>query len=257
MTVPLYDGFGDYDRFVNWDKRLAYELPFIEQQLADSGARRILDVACGTGRHAIALGQRGYDVTGADLSTGMIERAQANAAAVDSSVRFVTAGFGGLAARAGDDFDAVLCLGNSLPHVLTAEALRTALADFAAVLRPGGLLFVQTRNFDAVMAQGARWMAPQARREDGREWLFLRFYDFNADGTLTFNVVTLRRDDAGAWTQQVETTRLYPWPHAALSSAVEAAGFSLTVSYGDMTGTPFEPKSSVNLVTVARRDRVS
>ncbi len=68
-AVPLYDPFiADYDRFVNWKERLAYELPFIEQQLTTSGARCILDTACGAGMHAIALAQRGYDVTGADLS---------------------------------------------------------------------------------------------------------------------------------------------------------------------------------------------
>lgn len=48
QAVPLYDPFSaDYDRFVNWRERLAYELPFIEQQLAASGARRILDTVCG------------------------------------------------------------------------------------------------------------------------------------------------------------------------------------------------------------------
>lgn len=78
--VPLYDPFSaDYDRFVNWRERLAYELPFLEQQLTAASARRVLDVACGTGMHAIALAQRGYDVTGADLSAGMIERARENA----------------------------------------------------------------------------------------------------------------------------------------------------------------------------------
>ncbi|MDY7040920.1 MAG: class I SAM-dependent methyltransferase, partial [Chloroflexota bacterium] len=80
-TVPLYDPFSsDYDRFVNWKERLAYELPFIERQLTAVGARRVLDAACGTGMHAIALAQRGYEVIGADLSAGMIERARENAA---------------------------------------------------------------------------------------------------------------------------------------------------------------------------------
>ena len=151
-AVPLYDPFSaDYDRFVNWKERLAYEFPFIEQQLTASGARRVLDMACGTGKHTIALAQRGFDVTGADLSVGMFERARENAAAVGSEARFVVAGFGELAAKVGNGFDALLCLGNSLPHVLTADALHETLTDFAAVLRPGGLLLIQNRNFDAMM----------------------------------------------------------------------------------------------------------
>jgi SAM-dependent methyltransferase len=253
-TVPLYDPFSaDYDRFVNWEGRLAYELPFIEQQLTDSGARRILDTACGTGMHAIALSQRGYDVTGADLSVGMIERARENAVAAGVKARFVVAGFGDLATEVGDSFDALLCLGNSLPHVLSADALHAALTDFAAVLRPGGLLFIQNRNFDAVMAARARWMPLQVYREGDREWLFMRFYDFNPDGTLTFNVITLRRHEAGEWTQQVEATTLRPLLQAELTEAIAAAGFSDVICYGDMNGAPFHPETSGNLIVTALR----
>jgi glycine/sarcosine N-methyltransferase len=252
-VVPLYDLFSaDYDRFVNWKERLAHELPFIEQQLTARGARRILDAACGTGMHALALAQRGYDVTGADLSVGMVERAQENSASVGCDLRFVVAGFGKLATKVGNDFDALLCLGNSLPHVLTAETLQATLTDFTAVLRPGGLLLIQNRNFDAVMARRARWMDPQAYREDDREWLFVRFYDFNPDGTLTFNMITLRRDEAGEWTQQVEATTLRPLLRAELLDAVTAAGFSNATCYGDMTGAPFDPETSSNLIVTAR-----
>jgi len=254
-SVPLYDPFSaDYDRFVNWQGRLAYELPFIEQQLAAAGALRVLDVACGTGMHAIALAQRGYAVTGADLSARMIERAWENAAAAGSDARFVVAGFGELATSVDDGFDALLCLGNSLPHVLTVEALRATLADFAAVLRPGGLLLIQNRNFDAVMANRERWMEPQAHREGSQEWLFIRFYDFNPDGTLAFNVITLRRQGTGEWAQRVETTTLHPWLYGELSRAITAAGFSGLNCYGDMGSTPFDPETSGNLILIANRE---
>jgi SAM-dependent methyltransferase len=275
----LYESFDEYDRFVNWDRRLAYELPFIERQLQSVGAHtqpakvptqglRVLDVACGTGRHAIALAQRGYRVTGADLSAAMIERAQANAAAATAEgIQFVIAGFGQLSGRLigglhpVEAFDAVLCLGNSLPHLLTEAALHETLADMAAVLRPDGLLLVQMRNMDAVLDRRSRWMPLQARRErtpdseTGREWLFARFYDFNEDGSLTFNVMTLERGSPGeAWKQKVDATRLYPWRYDQLVPLVAAAGFSGLLSYGDMTGAPYDRKSSGNLVLVARRE---
>ncbi len=135
----MYDAFSsDYDRFVDWPSRLAVELPFIEQQLQMQNSRRVLDAACGTGMHAIALAQRGYAVAGADLSTGMIERARLNAADAGADVRFETAGLGELAQTFGSgSFDALLCLGNSLPHLLTPGDITAALADFAACLQPG------------------------------------------------------------------------------------------------------------------------
>lgn len=113
--VPLYDDLGaDYDRFVDWTARLAFELPVLEGLLARYGARRVLDAACGTGRHAIALAERGYQVLGADLSAGMVAQATANALAAGVEVPFVEAGLGELAVAAPGPFDAVLCLGQDI-----------------------------------------------------------------------------------------------------------------------------------------------
>jgi ubiquinone/menaquinone biosynthesis C-methylase UbiE len=96
-AVPLYDALSDdYDRFVNWESRLAYEMPFIERTLREADARRMIDVACGTGMHAIELVRRGYKVVGADLSASMIEQARENAAATSVEAHFVVAGFGEL-----------------------------------------------------------------------------------------------------------------------------------------------------------------
>jgi glycine/sarcosine N-methyltransferase len=248
----MYDDFSfDYDRFVDWPGRLAAEIPFIEGQLQAVGARRVLDIACGTGMHALELARRGYAVVGADLSAGMIDRARANAVAAGVAVQFEVAGFGELSARIGTGFDAVLCLGNSLPHLLTPADLTAGLADFAACLRPGGLLLIQNRNFDAVLSRGERWMEPQAHCEEEAEGLFLRFYDFEPDGTLTFNLVTLHREGYGQWTQRVTSTSLRPWVQAELLIALDVAGFRDCTCWGDMRGTSFDPHRSPNLIVTA------
>ncbi len=263
----MYDGFSaDYDRFVDWDERLAAEMPFIERQLRTVDARQVLDTACGTGRHAIALARGGYDVVGVDASEGMIERARTNAAdARRPEVQFEVAGFGELAqalglARSerrkgpGDDsrFDALLCLGNSLPHVVTPPGLAMTLNDFADCLRPGALLLIQNRNFDAVLAEHERWMGPQGYQEKGTDWLFLRFYDFDPDGLLTFNIVRLRREQGRHWRQEITSTRLWPLTKDELGLALQRAGFGEITYYGDMGGLPFEVESSPNLVVAAR-----
>jgi len=255
-NAAMYDEFSeDYDRFVNWPARLAGELPWLEQQLQQAGVRRVLDAACGTGQHAIALAQRGYQVAGADLSPAMIARAQDHAAAAGQTVDFRAVGFGALALTFGTAaFEAVLCLGNSLPHVLTAADLLRTLEDFWAVLQPAGLLVLQNRNFDLVMAQQARWMEPQGCRQGDQEWVFLRFYDFDPDGLITFNMVTLRRTaEDRDWEQRVSATRLRPLLQAELQQALSACGFTALEWYGNMAGAPFAPLSSGNLVVTARR----
>ena len=249
--VPLYDALAsDYDRFVNWEGRLAHELPFLERLFADHGVRRVLDAACGTGHHAIALAERGYEAVGADLSAPMIEQARRNATAAGLDVPFVTAGLGSLAAL-GQIFDAVLCLGNSLPHLLTDAALAEALADFDAVLQPGGLLVIQNRNFDRVWSQKERFMGPQSYSDGEREWLFVRFYDFH-EQTVTFSMVRLQRA-AAAWAQDVESTELRPLFRDDLAAALAAAGFAPAIFYGGYDGSPFDPAQSNDLIVVAHK----
>lgn len=251
MSVPLYDEFHEYDRFVRWEQRLAHEMPFLERRLAEVRAQSVLDVACGTGQHAIALAREGYEVVGADLSAGMIHRARENAAATRVEVRFVTAGFDQLAKRLGQSFDALLCLGNSLPHVKGPRALRSALSDFAKVLRPGGLLLVQIRNFDRVMAQRERWMQPLSRQQGDEEWLFVRFYDFESDDRVIFNLVTLYRDAQGTWQPRVRSTQLYPIRHAEMVAALTETEFSRIATWGNLDGSDFVPEQSPNLIVTA------
>jgi SAM-dependent methyltransferase len=256
----MYDSFStEYDRFVNWPSRLAFEMPFLERQLQTlaaqvAGPLRILDVACGTGWHVIALSQKGYRAAGADYSAGMVDRARANAVNAGVQVRFERSGFGELTRTFGSgSFDALFCLGNSLPHVTTSQGLTSALKDFSVCLRAGGLLLVQNRNFDSVMASLERWMEPQAHREGETEWVFLRFYDFEPNGLVRFNILTLKRTQGEDWKQQVTSTYLRPQLKDNLIQALSEAGFGELSAYGSMTGAPFVPQTSGNLILVAKR----
>jgi SAM-dependent methyltransferase len=254
--VGMYDDLSaDYDRFVDWEGRLLAEIPFLMQQLQAVEARRVLDAACGTGMHAIALAKRDYEVFGTDVSQGMIDRARENAAQANVDMHFQRAGFGELAGalQPAARLDAVLCLGNSLPHAQTAESLAATLSDFAACLRPGGLLLIQNRNFNAVLAAQDRWMEPQSYRDGDAEWLFVRFYDFTASGLLTFNMVRLKRHGDGAWTQRVTSTNLWPQTRDELVEALEEAGFEAIACFGDLESAQFDPADSPNLVIVASK----
>lgn len=250
----MYDAISsDYDRFVSWQGRLALELPFIIEKLQEVNARRVLDAATGTGMHPIALAQCGFATAGADSSQGMVDRARENASSAGVQVHFEKAEFGSLASAFGKaTFEAVLCLGNSLPHLLSLADLSAALVDFAACLKTGGLLLVQNRNFDAVMAQHARWMEPQAHTDGEKEWVFLRFYDFDPDGLLTFNMITLKRTSTGSWTQSLATSRLRPLLKDELISSLQAVGFGDIRVYGNMAGAPYDFTTSPNLVVSAK-----
>jgi 2-polyprenyl-3-methyl-5-hydroxy-6-metoxy-1,4-benzoquinol methylase len=174
MNKQVYDEFSkDYDRFVNWQTRLGYEIPFIQKYLRRAEARNkrrahLLDVACGSGMHIIALAKQGFITSGVDLSPKMIEKAGENARAAGVKVNFRESSFGNLQADLLDQpefpYDMITCLGNSLPHLLSTEQIQTTLWDMANCLNPGGYLLFQNRNFDAVLELQERWIQPQSRR---------------------------------------------------------------------------------------------
>jgi len=263
MAKQDYDDFSaDYDRFVNWDARLEQELPFLKDQLeilskSSDHTVRVLDAACGTGMHAIALAKEGYRAGGADISPQMIKQAEANAQSAGVHPYFYSAGFGGLQPAFKDSrllpFDAVLCLGNSLPHLLTPTAVLDALKDMASCLTPGGLLVIQNRNFDAVMAEKQRWLGTQSHRDGDREWLFLRFYDFDQDGLITFNIVRLTREGSEEWQAHISVTRLQPISQEMLVSLAGQAGFGEVTCYSRLAQEAFDPQKSPNLVLTARK----
>ncbi|MBN3034960.1 MAG: class I SAM-dependent methyltransferase [Bacteroidales bacterium] len=65
------------------------ECDFIEKEIGWERSLRLLDVGCGTGRHAIELAKRGYSVTGIDLSESQIQRAVEKAAGQNLQITFL------------------------------------------------------------------------------------------------------------------------------------------------------------------------
>ena len=251
----FYDVLGDdYDLMVSWEERLEREKRFFRGLFAAHGVRRVLDCACGTGMHAVAFARWGLVSAAADLSPVMVEHARGNARAAEVSVDLRVAGFGEMAASFEGTFDAVTCLGNSLPHLPDDASLRACLADFHAVTRPGGVLVIQNRNYDRVLRDRQRFMPVAARSDPDGETLFIRITDFPArqsDESIDFTLVTLRKK-GGAWSQSAHSTPLRALRRATLEGTLAAAGFSSIEAYGGYGGAPFDSQGSSDLVIVAR-----
>jgi SAM-dependent methyltransferase len=260
----FYDVLGqDYDLMMSWEERLAREEAFFRRVFDESGARRVLDAACGTGMHAIAFARSGRDCTGADLSPVMVEKARANARDAGVPVRFEVAGFGELTRRIRGSFDAVTCVGNSLPHLLDDASLRLCLSDFAGLLKPGGILVIQNRNYDRLLRERQRFM-PLASRTDGEgETLFLRITDYapaaaeggisagtGADESIDFTLVMLKRR-SGVWSQTVQSTPLRALRRSTLESELARTGFSSVRVYGSYGFLDFDAPGTNDLVAIA------
>jgi SAM-dependent methyltransferase len=121
--------------------------------------RRVLDIACGTGPHLVRLAERGYQMTGLDLSARNVdflgERLAARGLAADLVVGDMTD------FRLARPVDAAICMQDSQGHLLTNAHLLAHLRSVARNLRRGGLYV-----FDRYMASS--WTNP------ARSWSWSR-----------------------------------------------------------------------------------
>ena len=100
----------------------------------------------------------------------MIERARANAAQAGVRVRFEVADFTRLD-KLSETFDAILCLGNSLPHVLSQETLVAALRQMRAALNSGGVVILHNLNYDLRLKTAPRFFSANGNA-DTLVWRF-------------------------------------------------------------------------------------
>jgi SAM-dependent methyltransferase len=149
------DGFVDkWDELIDWDARANSEGDFFIKTLKERGAKKILDVATGTGFHSIRLIEAGFEVHSADGSPIMLGKAFENAFKRGHIMRTIQADWRMLNKDVHGKYDAVICLGNSFTHIFNERDRRKALAEFYAALRHDGVLILDQRNYDSILDSG-------------------------------------------------------------------------------------------------------
>jgi ubiquinone/menaquinone biosynthesis C-methylase UbiE len=83
----LFENYGNKYEEESYVKGTVGECDFIEKEITFNKNVKILDIACGTGRHSIELAKRGYDVTGVDLSDSMLNKAIEKSIAAETKMK--------------------------------------------------------------------------------------------------------------------------------------------------------------------------
>jgi ubiquinone/menaquinone biosynthesis C-methylase UbiE len=111
-------------------------------QLARGIGGPVLEVACGTGRIALALAERGFGVTGVDISDGMLAIAQRKRAALPAAARdrLTLVAQDMCVLNLGRRFGCVVVAFRSFQHLLTVDLQHAALAAIRRHLAPNGRL---------------------------------------------------------------------------------------------------------------------
>ena len=136
--------FAHYARYYDLlyaGKDYAAETGFVHDRLRALKApgSRLLELGCGTGRHALALAGLGWEVTGVDLSPGMIVQARRRAGTGRKKPVFQVGDMGTV--RCGRTFDAVISLFHVMGYQTTNDGLAASLRTAAVHLPPGGVFF--------------------------------------------------------------------------------------------------------------------
>ena len=129
----------------------AYEADAIAGFLQLPPAVKILDLACGQGRHAVALAQMGYRVTGLDLSPALLAHARDASRAAGVDIAWLEGDMRDLPWQ--DEFDAVINITSAFGYFPTDEENEAVLRQVAKVLKPGGQFLIETMHRDYIVRE--------------------------------------------------------------------------------------------------------
>lgn len=143
-----------WDALIDWEKRAKGEGEFFIELLKKHKAKKVVDVAAGTGFHSVQLLHHGFKVFSVDGSPEMLAKAFENARKHGYILRTIHADWRWLNRDLHGKYDAIICLGNSFTHLFDENDRRKTLAEFYAALKHDGILILDQRNYDAMLDSG-------------------------------------------------------------------------------------------------------
>ena len=174
-----------YDKlFLDWDAALREQADILDRIFRAYGfdpAARVLDCACGIGTQAIGLAALGYPVTASDISDGELAEAKRRAEERGAVLRFEHADFCALSDTFTEWFDIVIAMDNALPHMMTKEALQTAVRSIAGRLRPGGLFVASIRDYDSLLRDKPPYSPPYIHRTAKGQRVSFQTWDWQGE----------------------------------------------------------------------------
>jgi 2-polyprenyl-3-methyl-5-hydroxy-6-metoxy-1,4-benzoquinol methylase len=235
-----------FDLYINWERRLNREMPWLLEALKAVEAREVADVACGNGFHSAALAEAGLKVTAIDPDAALLDEARRRAKERRVALRTRKASFAELPADLEGAFDAALCLGNSIALIEPGPLLTQALAGLAGLLDRGGRLILHTINFPMLAARSGEPWGPVRMLDDGS--LVLKGFIPRTDGPWEVVLLLLEKGDESGWKRRIARFQVHPHSRNVLEAAASDAGMRLERVTGGFGGESPEDPDSADLL---------
>lgn len=186
ITQTFYDNLAShYDKlFLDWQSATQEQAVILNKLFADNGfdkSARILDCACGIGTQAIGLAALGYPVTASDISDAELAQAKERAQKNNVTIRFAHADFCALSETFSEQFDIVIAMDNALPHMLSKDALRTAVQSIANQIAAGGMFAASIRDYDALLMDKPPYSPPYIHQTQNGQRVSFQTWHWNGD----------------------------------------------------------------------------
>lgn len=222
---------------------------FLDILFKKRGARRILDIACGTGAQAIGIAKLGYDVTASDCSIQMLRIARKKGRGL--RLRFRR---GDMRAVHPGKFDAIISMFNAIGH-LSLPGFKKAISCVAQNLRQTGCYVFDIFNLDFMRSGGFRDYEYIDAVQQWEGTTYIRFSRNKLDkqrGIIHINNrLFIQKGMAKprilnqSWDMKIYTAN-------ELAALLRASGFS-KIGFYDGPMAKFDPKKSLSILTVAEK----
>ncbi|MBN2551002.1 MAG: class I SAM-dependent methyltransferase [Anaerolineales bacterium] len=220
------------------------QVSFLVQELELNTPMKILDLACGFGRHANRLAALGHRVTGIDLTEGFLELARQDAAVRGAAVDYRQGDM-----RQLDDveaFDRVLLIFTAFGYFDDEQNL-LVLKNIAHALKPGGLLIIDTQNRDTYLKG---YMPDRVTEKEGNLMIDRHTFD-SLTGRLYNRRIVIRN---GVRRDKPFSVRLYN--PCEMRDLLHLAGLEIWKSFGGWDGQPISTESR-RMIIIARKPATS
>jgi SAM-dependent methyltransferase len=239
------DVFGEMGQFwaeIADESQTQRQIQFLKSQLSPRGC--VLDVACGTGRHTIALCMAGFDVVGLDISANLLSIAKKRGASalVRGDMQFLPFKVGAFATAVNMD--------NSFGYLPTEKEDTQSLAEVKRVLGAGGVFLLDVFNREKLVEK-YRSRAASAKLYAYPSFTLKQERTVSDDGTWLCDHWTIKQHGNGQERVFDHKARLYTRSH--LESMLSTAGFSVNSVFGDYEQQSFSEASPRLIINVNAR----